>query len=116
MVNSYRDLIVWQKSMEFVELIYKQISSFPKNEDHCLSAQIRRSAVSIPSNIAEGYGRNTRADYRRFLSIARGSLYEVQTQLEIACRLNYLYDEDNKLKRLSIEIEKMLNSLFNKLK
>ena len=115
MIKNYRDLIVWQKSMELVELIYTRISEFPRNEEYCLSAQIRRSAISVPSNIAEGYGRNTRADYKRFLSIARGSLYELQTQIDIACRLNYLADTDNKLESSLKEIEKMLNSLFNKL-
>ncbi len=115
MIKNYRELIVWQKSMELVELIYKQVSNLPRNEDHCLSAQIRRSAVPIPSNIAEGYGRNSRPDYKRFLCISRGSLYELQTQIEIAHRLKYFSDGDNNLQGSLTEIEKMLNSLIKKL-
>ena len=82
-MKSYRDLIVWQKSMNMVTLIYKLVLELPENEKYGLTSQIKRSAISIPSNIAEGYGRNYRKDYSRFLQIARGSLFENQTQLEI---------------------------------
>ena len=83
-IKSYRDLFVWQKAMELVTAVYAIPKVFPKEEQYGLTAQIRRSAVSVPSNIAEGYGRNSTLDYTRFLQIARGSLYELQTQLEIA--------------------------------
>ena len=72
-MNSYRDLIVWQKSMNWVTLIYSLTAKFPENEKFGLSSQVKRSAVSVSSNIAEGYGRNYRKDYSRFLQITRGS-------------------------------------------
>lgn len=115
-MNSYRDLIVWQKSMTLVTLIYKILEYFPDDEKFALSMQIKRSSISIPSNIAEGYGRNYRKDYSRFLQIARGSLFENQTQLELAKNLSFINEENLKeIKELSIEVEKMLNSLINKL-
>ncbi len=78
-VRSYRELIAWQKAMDFVELVYQHTASFPKEERYGLTGQLRKAAVSVPSNIAEGQGRSTTADFLRFLSIARGSLYESQT-------------------------------------
>ena len=115
-MKSYRDLIVWQKSMNLVTLIYKLVLELPENEKYGLTPQIKRSAISIPSNIAEGYGRNYRKDYSRFLQIARGSLFENQTQLEIAVNLDFIKAENlEEIKELSIEIEKMLNSLIKKL-
>lgn len=115
-MTSYRDLIVWQKSMSLVTLVYKMTMQFPTDEKFGLISQIRRSAISIPSNIAEGYGRNYRKDYSRFLQIARGSLFENQTQLEIAVNLEYIKVENlEEIKELSIEVEKMLNSLIKKL-
>jgi four helix bundle protein len=115
-MTSYRELIVWQKSMSLVTLIYKLVVQLPENEKYGLTSQIKRSAISIPSNIAEGYGRNYRKDYSRFLQIARGSLFENQTQLEIAVNLDFIKIEDlEEIKELSIEVEKMLNSLIKKL-
>ena len=115
-MKSYRDLIVWQKSMIWVTLAYSLTSKLPENEKFGLSSQIKRSSVSIPSNIAEGYGRNYRKDYSRFLQIARGSLFECQTQLQLAINLNFISSDDcREINDLSIEIEKMLNSLINKL-
>jgi four helix bundle protein len=115
-MKSYRDLIVWQKSMELVTLFYKLVLELPEQEKYGLTPQIKRSAISIPSNIAEGYGRNYRKDYSRFLQIARGSLFENQTQIEIAVNLDFIKVENlEEIKELSIEIEKMLNSLIKKL-
>lgn len=115
-MNSYRDLIVWQKSMYMVTLIYRITKKFPEDEKFGLVSQLKRSAVSIPSNIAEGYGRHYKKDYSRFLQIARGSLYESQTQLEIAINLSVLKVEDlEEINGLSVEVEKMLNSLIKKL-
>ena len=115
-MKSYRDLIVWQKSMDVVTLIYKLVKQFPDDEKFGLISQIKRSSVSVPSNIAEGYGRNYSKDYIRFLNIARGSLYEMQTQLQVALNLDFIVDEDlNEINSLSVEVEKMLNSLINKL-
>ena len=79
-IRTYRDLIVWQKSMALVTDVYRVTRVFPKNEQYGLTSQLRRCAVSIPSNIAEGYGRRASNDYLRFLSIANGSLFELQTQ------------------------------------
>ena len=115
-MTSYRDLIVWQKSMLLVTLIYKLVAQLPENEKYGLIPQIKRSAISIPSNIAEGYGRNYKKDYSRFLQIARGSLFENQTQLEIAVNLDFIRPNDlDDIKELYIEVEKMLNSLIKKL-
>lgn len=116
-MKTYRDLLVWQKSMTFVTNIYQVIKTFPKEEIYGLTSQIRRCAISIPSNIAEGYGRNSTNDYIRFLQISMGSIFEIQTQLEIAKNLDYL----NKSKfqeayDMSREIERMLSSLIHKLK
>ena len=114
-IKSYRDLIVWQKSMELVTDVYRQTKTFPRDEQYGLVPQLRRSAVSIPSNIAEGYGRGSTNDYVRFLQISRGSLYEMQTQLEIALNLEHIpktsfQDLDEK----SREVERMLNSLIKR--
>ena len=115
-MKSYRDLIVWQKSMKMVTLIYQILKQFPNDEKFGLTSQIKRSSVSIPSNIAEGYGRNYTKDYCRFLQIARGSLFECQTQLQIGINLNFINENQlQEIKVLSTEIEKMLNSLIKKL-
>ena len=89
-VKDYRELIVWQKAIDLVENVYRQTAGFPRQELYGLTTQIRRAAVSIPSNIAEGQGRHTTADFLRFLAIANGSLKEVETQFYIARRLGYL--------------------------
>ena len=88
--NSFRDLIVWQKSYRLVLEVYKITEGFPKTETYGLSQQIRKAAVSIPSNIAEGYGRKHKAEYNQFLSIAYGSLLEVETQYSLAVDLKSL--------------------------
>ena len=117
MVSSYKDLTVWQRSIELSLSIYRLTSVFPEHERFGLTGQLRRAGVSIPSNIAEGYGRGTRKDYKQFLSIARGSTLEVQTQLLIANELGYCA-LDVVLERsqsLSEEVSKMLYSLIQKL-
>jgi len=111
--NSYRDLIIWQKSINLTKQVYILTQTFPKEEVYGLTSQIRRSSVSMPSNIAEGKGRNSDKEFIRFLQIALGSLYELQTQLELSLKLRYTNNIDNLLK-LSIEIEKMINSLITK--
>lgn len=116
-IKSYRDLLVWQKAMDLVSAVYPLTSSFPKEELYGLISQIRRCVVSIPSNIAEGYGRNSLQDYIRFLQIAMGSLNEFQTQIEIALRLGYLDSSAIvAVSGLAHECEKMLNSLIAKLR
>jgi four helix bundle protein len=92
-MKSYRDLRVWHDSIALVENIYRMTAHLPKDEQYGLIAQMRRAAVSIPSNIAEGQGRETRGEWRQFLGYARGSLYELQTQITVAVRLQLLERE-----------------------
>ncbi len=116
MIRNYRDLKVWQKAMKLVTGVYSTTKYLPKEEIYGLVSQIRKSAVSIPSNIAEGYGRNSTNDYIRFLQISNGSLYELQTQLEICLNLQYLSrDTFEKVYQQSREIERMISSLVKKL-
>lgn len=92
-VATYRDLEVWQRGMEIVRQVYAATTDFPDEERFGLTLQLRRAAVSVPSNIAEGWGRGSRKEYLRFLYIARGSLYEVETQLLLAYELGWVSDE-----------------------
>jgi len=109
-------LIVWQKSMQMVTDVYKATKSFPSDELYGLISQLRRCAVSIPSNIAEGYGRNSTGDYKRFLQIAAGSVFELQTQVEIAFNLKYISKEIfDSLFSLAKEVELMLLALAKKI-
>jgi four helix bundle protein len=111
-MHSYKDLIVWKKSVKLVMQVYDYIQAFPKNESYVLSDQMRRAVVSIPSNIAEGYERMTTAEYIRFLSIARGSKAELETQLHICNQLKLGNMEKNVVLQSSCEeIGKMLNSM-----
>jgi len=117
MIQSHKDLIVWQKSMDLVELIYKLTHKLPSSEQFGLISQMRRAAVSGPSNIAEGYGRQSKGSYAQFLSIARGSLLELETQTELCIRLNYIQKIDSENIQSSItEISKMLSALISKLR
>lgn len=115
MIKSYRELKVWQKAMDFAEHVYKVQRDFPAEERYGLCDQLRRAVVSIPSNIAEGRGRDTAKDFSHFLALARGSLNEVATQLELAVRLGYL-DSGSGLYEESQEIRKMLNAMIERLK
>lgn len=115
-LKSYKDLIVWQKAIELVALIYRRTATFPKDETYGLRQQIRRAAVSIPSNIAEGQCRSTTKDFLNFLAIARGSLGEVETQLIIGSRLEYLKKEElDELLGYVNEIGRLLSGLQNSL-
>ena len=112
---NYKELIVWQKAMTLTEEIYRIVKFLPKEELFGLSDQMRRAAVSIPSNIAEGHGRDTNGDFHRFLLIARGSLMELETQLEICKRLHYIPEKELKASgSLCREIEKILWTMTNK--
>jgi four helix bundle protein len=116
-MKTYRELIAWQKGIELVLLVYKMARSFPKEELYALADQMKRSSVSIPSNIAEGFGRHSDNDFIRFLNISRGSLFELQTQLEISLRLDFIKSEDyESTMQLATEIDKMLNALISKIK
>ena len=109
----YKDLIVWQKSMDLVEEVYQLLKSLPADERYALTDQMRRSVVSIPSNIAEGHGRQTEKEFKQFLAVAKGSVSEIETQLLICIRLHYLTDDQTE-KALSLcqEIRKMLMKLI----
>ena len=110
-IKTFRDLFVWQKAMNLVLAVYEITKKFPQEELYGLTAQIRKSAVSIPSNIAEGHGRKSTKDYVRFLYIAVGSLFELQTQLEIGSNLKYVTrDKFDLAYESSREIERMLSS------
>ncbi len=88
--KGHRDLIAWQKAMRLIADIYRTTRNFPREEIYGLTAQLRRAAISVPSNLAEGHGRGTRREFHQFISQARGSLVEVETQLEIARDLGYI--------------------------
>lgn len=113
-IKSYKELLVWQKSIELVKEIYLQTELFPADEKFGLTSQIRRFVISIPSNIAEGWGRMSRKNYIQFLRISRGSLFELETQIIISKELKYCTDSEN-IDSLITEISKMLNSLIKKL-
>ena len=116
-MGNFKELLVWKKSIEFVTEIYEITASFPSEEKFGLVSQIRRSAVSIPSNIAEGNARRSSADYIQFLKIARGSGAEVETQIVISKNLGFI--EELKCEELTskiTEIMKMINGLINYLK
>jgi four helix bundle protein len=114
---SHRDLVVWQKSMDLVEEAYRVGRSFPGYERYGLRDQIRRAAVAIPTNIAEGSGRGSQRDYARFIGIARGSLLELETLLMLSLRLGYATEaEVSPLIAHMRQISKMLISLRNHLR
>ena len=117
MGRSYRDLVVWQKSMQLVTDVYKTTKGFPKEEVYGLTSQIRRSAVSIPSNIAEGQGRRTASEFHNFLGHARGSIMELETQILIAQNLNYVDGgAATQLLTQAADIGRGLNGLMNSLR
>ena len=116
MLRNYKDLKVWQKSYNLCLLIYKVTSDFPRQEQYNLVSQIRRTAVSLPSNIAEGYGRKTTVEYIRYLYIAYGSHCELETQVSLSGDLKYIVPEKlNSLRKDILEIERMLKALIKSL-
>ncbi len=115
-VRNYQELIAWQRAMDLVEDVYKASRAFPREEIYALTSQVRRAAVSIPSNIAEGQGRRTTSDFLRHLSIAYGSLREVETQLLIAGRLQYVTSAQlEAVMDRAGEVGRLLNGLMNSL-
>jgi four helix bundle protein len=117
MAGSYQDLRVWQNAMDVVECVYGETRSFPREELYGLTSQMRRAAVSIPSNIAEGKGRSTDRDRSLFFGHARGSLLELETQILIAQRLKYLTPQRAEaLTKRSTELGRMLNSLIQSIR
>jgi four helix bundle protein len=111
-MHGYKDLLVWQKSMELVVAIYRVTQSFPKTETYGLSSQMQRAAISVPSNIAEGHGLKQTQAYVRHIAIASGSLAEVETQLEISERLGYLSQQEKvRVAEQADEVGRMLAGL-----
>ena len=109
----HKKLIVWQKGIDMVARIYSATESFPQSENHSLTSQIRRAAISVPSNIAEGLTRRTKADKLHFLNISQSSLSEIDTHLEISRRLNYLRDETfESVENDLVELQKLLGGLI----
>jgi len=115
-IKSHRDLIAWQKVMNLVVTIYHATKSFPKDEIYGLTSQMRRAAVSIPANIAEGQGRRQKGEFRQFLGNARGSLLELDTHLELALHLDYPGTEDHAtiLEQVQ-EVGRLVNGLLRSL-
>ena len=115
-VRDYRELVTWQKAMDLVEAVYKESRGFPREEQFGLTSQIRRAAVAIPSNIAEGQGRKFTKEFVYHLSVALGSLCEMETQLLIALRLNYVNEETYQtLSEGAAEVGRLLNGLIHSL-
>ena len=117
MIKGYQDLLVWQRSMSLVEMVYRLATNLPNEEKFGLICQMCRAAVSIPSNIAEGYGRQASGEYRHHLSIARGSLLELETQMILCQRLGFISQEQTiPVLTEIVEISKMLATIIGKLK
>lgn len=115
-ISSYKDLVAWQKGMDLVMLVYPITRVLPRDEQFVLVQQIRRAAISVPSNIAEGHGRSTRADFMRFLDMAVGSLNEMETQLLLCVRLQYINDIQISAAALLIqELQRILHGLISSL-
>ena len=113
-LRTFRDLVAWQRGMALAKLMYRETQGMPSEERFELTRQIRRAAVSIPSNIAEGYGRESKADYIRFLKPARGSLYELSTQVELATSLE-MFSPSTQLIQLIEETDRVLQGLIRSL-
>ena len=115
-VKSYKDLLVWQKAIELIKEVYPVVNRFPREETYVLGDQLRRAAISIPSNIAEGQARQHTAEFKQFLYISLGSLAELNTQLIIAKELGYINEGAlNGIERKVVELRKMISTLIAKL-
>jgi four helix bundle protein len=115
-MQNHKNLAVWKKAMELAEAIFKQTALFPREQLYVLTAQMQRSALSVASNIAEGRGRNSENEFAYFLNIARGSLTELQTQIQLAQRLGFLSSKEAvQLEKQSDEVLRMLHGLRDKL-
>ena len=117
-IKAYKDLLIWQKGIKIVSLVYQLVNSFPQEELYALKRKIKRAAVSVPSNIAEGYGRNTDKSFSHFLDISRGSLFEIETQLHIANELGFITTQHlyNEILSQIEEESKMINAFSKTLK
>jgi four helix bundle protein len=116
-IRTYRDLVAWQKGMALAELVYRATADLPPEEKFGLVSQMRRAAVSIPANIAEGFGRAGKVEFRRYLEISRGSLFELQTHAELARRLGWLKGQPlSDLRGLARELDAVLMGLLRSVK
>jgi four helix bundle protein len=116
MIRDYKDLLVWQRAMELAERVYRLTQTFPSEEKFGIISQMRRAAVSVPSNLAEGQARNTTGEFVQFISHAKGSLAELDTQLRLSGSLGFcLQDDTQGVRALITELQKMLNGLSTKL-
>jgi four helix bundle protein len=116
-VRTYRDLVAWQLGMDLAQCIYRITGEFPDAERFGLTSQIRRSSVSVPANIAEGFGRGGKAEFRRFLEIARGSLFETQTHAELARRLGWVKGRSlTELRELAQRLDAVLTGLIGSIR
>ncbi len=116
-MHNFKELVVWQRAMDLAVNIYQTLLVFPPEEKYGLCNQMKRASISIPSNISEGAGRATNTQFKYFLEIAMGSSNELQSQIELSRRLNFMTDEDSeKLSNEALEIYKMILGLYNKLK
>ena len=116
-IRSYKDLLIWRKGMDISAMVYKLTNDFSADERFGLISQLRRATVSVPSNIAEGYGRGSTKSYIQFIKISRGSLYEVETQLLLAYELGFIKDEKtyNDVLIQITELSKMISSFLKKI-
>ncbi|MFD2531908.1 four helix bundle protein [Gracilimonas halophila] len=110
-MNKYKNLEIWQRSVALATEVYSATKSFPKEEKYGITSQIRRCSVSVPSNIAEGAGRGSKKEFKRFLNIAYGSIYELETQLLISRNLDYLNEQTHK--KLSEEIDQIQKMIYS---
>ena len=116
-ISSYKDLIIWQKGIDLAVNVYALAKDFPDSEKFALSSQVKRSASSVPANVAEGYGRQSTRSYSQFIKISRGSLFELETHLVLAERLDYITEESlyKTIRNQIIEEGKMLNAFIKRL-
>jgi four helix bundle protein len=115
-IDSFRKLVIWQRAIQMCVAAYRITEGFPRSEQYGLTNQLRRAAVSVPSNIAEGYGRLSRLQYKHFLGIAQGSNLELQTQLVIAAELGFAsVQQIGPLEQLSVEVGRMLTAMLRRL-
>jgi len=116
-IRTFRDLVAWQKAVDLTQLVYRATRTFPSHEKFGLVSQMRRAAVSVPANIAEGYGRGRRLEYIRYVEVARGSLFELQTHAEVARRQGWLaVPVLHEFNQLAEEVDRILSGLLRSLK
>lgn len=116
MIRNFKDLIVWQRAMDATAEVYRLARKLPREETYALGDQLRRAAVSMPSNIAEGFGRGSKKDYANFLVMARGSAYETETQLLLCARVRHLSEKDIQQALLLLsEVARMINAILSKI-